>query len=81
MLEKAFKNNTGAIMISVILGLGLAAMFRKSCTGNNCVVVKSPDMKDIENSVYRVNDNCFKYTPQIVACDKPAHKAIETQSG
>ena len=31
---------TGRIFLSIILGLGLAALFRKSCEGDNCIIIE-----------------------------------------
>ena len=39
MLE-IFENKSGRIMFSVILGLGLAALFRSTCKDYSCLVVK-----------------------------------------
>lgn len=70
MLERVFEQKTGAILVSILLGLGLAAMFRRSCSGSSCVVVKSPDLKAIEGNVYKVNNDCYKYSPEIVPCER-----------
>ncbi len=55
----------------MILGLGLAAIFRRVCTGDGCIVVKSPDSKDVEEYVYRIDTSCFRYTPNVVPCKLP----------
>jgi len=34
------KDKYGKIIISVIWGLGLAALFRRVCEGRNCIVIK-----------------------------------------
>ena len=39
-LSKVFKTETGRIIMSVLLGLGLATLFRKSCQGKNCMIFK-----------------------------------------
>lgn len=58
----------GAIIISVILGLGLAAIFRATCHGDNCIVVKSPPRDQIDKHVYRIDDQCYKYSSYAVGC-------------
>ena len=37
---RLFETDSGKIIISIILGLGLASMFRKICNENNCLVIK-----------------------------------------
>ena len=42
MIGKILKSKHGKIIISIIWGLGLAALFRKVCEGRNCIVIKGP---------------------------------------
>lgn len=70
MIDELLDNPTGKIIISVILGLGLATVFRKVCQGQNCVVFQSPDLKEVEKHYYKVDEDCFKYTPYASACEK-----------
>jgi hypothetical protein len=56
--------------ISILLGLGLASMFRASCKSKRCFIIKGPKLKDIENHYYRIDDKCFKYTPYVVNCNE-----------
>ena len=37
MITKAFDTKTGSAIISIIFGLGLAALFRQSCKGDRCI--------------------------------------------
>lgn len=58
----------GAIIVSVILGLGLAAIFRATCRGESCIVVRSPPFDQIDRHVYRIDDQCYKYSSYAVGC-------------
>lgn len=69
MLTEFLETPFGQIVISVILGLGLATVFQKVCKGQNCIVVDSPDMKDINKYVYKIEDDCYKYKPYATVCD------------
>jgi hypothetical protein len=69
MLKKVLKDPFGAIIVSVILGLGLAAVFRRACNGNDCVVVRAPNAKELDKYVYQIDQACYKYTPRVVQCD------------
>lgn len=60
----------GKIIISVLLGFGLATLFRKACKDNSCVVIKGPKTTDVNGIFYRVGDTCYRYTPQVQACEK-----------
>jgi hypothetical protein len=70
MIKDLLETKMGQIIISVILGLGLAAVFRQVCKGPNCVVVNSPNIQELEKYTYKLNEDCFKYTPYPTACER-----------
>lgn len=67
-VTKIMEDKLGSIVISVVLGLGLAALFRKACKDGNCIIIKSPKLEETEKYYYKIKDDCFKYTPQVVPC-------------
>jgi len=69
MITKAFDTKTGSTIISIIFGLGLAALFRQSCKGDRCIVIKSPNVQEVEKNIYRYNQHCYRYNANIVPCD------------
>ena len=68
-VSKAFQTETGSIIVSVLLGLGIAALFKKACKDRQCVVVHGPPIEETKKYVYKVNDQCYKYTPVEAECD------------
>jgi hypothetical protein len=58
----------GSIIISVILGLGLAALFKRACTGGSCIVIKAPKRDEVQRYYYKLDADCYKYTPYVVDC-------------
>lgn len=68
MIRNIMQNEAGAIVVSVLLGLGLAALFRSACTGNNCIVIQGPDPAEVSKHVYKVKDGCYTYTPYVTPC-------------
>lgn len=67
--QKLLNSKEGQIGISIILGLGLATMFRQSCKKGSCIVIQGPKLAEIQNTHYRLDDDCYKYSPYIVDCD------------
>jgi len=58
--------NINTIIISIIWGLGIAALFRKVCDGNKCIVIKSPDNM---NKYYQKNNKeCYNFVKQKIKC-------------
>jgi len=69
-LSNIMNDPVGRIIISVLLGLGLASIFRKVCSGNSCVIVKGPSMNEIKRFYYKIEEDCYKYTPIASQCDR-----------
>ena len=61
-------SESGKIIISIILGLGLATLFRKVCGESNCIVYKGTPKEDIKDKTFRFNDKCYKYDVKAVSC-------------
>jgi len=69
-LSKFIHSRSGRIVSSVILGLGLASLFRKLCNGGSCVVYKGVPITEISGKVFQYNDKCYTFTAIPVTCDK-----------
>jgi hypothetical protein len=74
-LKEMMHTDTGSIVISVILGLGLACLFRKACTDNKCVIIKGPNIKEVESKVYKIRDSCYRYETEFAECDASKNSA------
>lgn len=54
----------GKIFISILLGLGLATMFRTVCTEKNCIRFVGPVISEIDGKIYKHGEKCYKYEAQ-----------------
>ena len=70
MIKLILENKIGNIILSVILGLGLASLFRKVCKTNNCIIIKGPDPDLIKNNIFRYDKKCYKYSTHATDCKK-----------
>lgn len=59
----------GRILVSVILGFGLASLFRKVCSGKSCIIVKGPSPEEVKKYYYKIEEDCYKYTPIASKCE------------
>ena len=69
-MNKLLNTEGGQILISVLWGLGLAALFRSVCKGRNCIVIKAQKPNKIKNKIFKYNNSCYKYKSEAVSCDK-----------
>lgn len=79
-MKEVMKDSSGAKVVAVILGFGLAAIFKRACKGDKCIVVKSPEQEAIERYYYKIEDDCYKYTPYAVNCVKGEYVLIRHQN-
>jgi len=68
-LRRLLYGDAGKIFISIILGLGLATLFRKVCNDRNCIIFKAPDIKKIHNQIFKFQGKCYKFTEEIEKCN------------
>ena len=60
----------GKIIISIILGLGLAALFRKVCNDRSCLVFTGPPPTKVKNNKYSYDGKCYTFTTEATKCNK-----------
>ena len=67
-MDRFIKTKGGQIFISIIWGLGLSALFRQICLGRNCIVIQAVNPDKIKNKIFKYNNNCYQYNPEVVSC-------------
>ena len=67
-LLKAVDTRVGSIVISMILGIGLASIFRKVCNTRDCLVFQAPPMKDVTENTYGHDGRCYRFKESSIAC-------------
>jgi hypothetical protein len=69
-LKRLLHTKLGVTMISILLGFGLATLFRKVCSDKSCIKFNGPIIGDVVGKVYQHGDKCFKYDIAPIACDR-----------
>lgn len=67
-MTNIFYTLEGQQFISILLGITFALILRKIFKDRKCIICRSP-LSEIEDNIYRINDECYKYTPHIVPCE------------
>ena len=68
ILTKLLYNEFGKFLISIILGLGLASLFRKACKNRNCLKFMAPPLDEITNNIYDYSNKCYKFKEKTIKC-------------
>jgi len=68
--DKFVHTNTGKILMSLLLGIGLATFFRSVCKGRNCRIEQSPSLDQLEDQTYLFDEKCYKMNKSAITCDK-----------
>ena len=68
-IERFIQTDAGRILMSIILGVGLATLFKVSCKDRNCLLMQAPPLDTIKDKIYKVDDKCYKFNPTPVACN------------
>jgi hypothetical protein len=58
----------GSMVVSIVLGLGLASFFRKICKDGRCVIIKGPPVEEVKKNIYKIDNECYKYSPVMTKC-------------
>ena len=69
IIKRLFYGKFSKYLVSIILGLGLASLFKRACEGKNCMIFKAPEFDKIKGKVFKYNDKCYKFKEQTKTCD------------
>lgn len=62
--------------MSILLGLGLASLFRAVCKKNDCLEFHAPPLDDFKDKIYKDNGKCVKFKPVATKCKSAANIKI-----
>lgn len=68
-IKRLIYSDFGKYIISAILGLGIATLFRKVCKDRSCLVFHAPHIDKIRGQVFKYNKKCYKFTESATTCD------------
>lgn len=71
-LEKFVHTERGKIIMSILLGFGLASLFRKICKNKNCLIFRAPPLVQIKDKIYKSQNEdgkCVSYKPVQTKCN------------
>lgn len=75
-LKKILHTKSGKYMLSIILGMGVATLFRNFCVNDSCSIKYAPPVEDVEGKKIKFNDKCYYYQSEMVTCDTKKNVVI-----
>lgn len=73
-IKKIVSSENGAIVMSIIMGIGLATLFRQHCKNRDCIVFEAPSKEFLTKGILKYDNKCYKNTPEHVQCSKTKKK-------
>ncbi len=67
-LIEVMKTNTGKVIVSVILALGLASILRMSFKNANMVIINGPPVEQTEGKIFSFDNKCYNYKTIATSC-------------
>ena len=68
-LDKFVHSATGRYVMSILLGIGLATIFRQTCVGKSCIVYNAAPAEEIDGKIYKFDNKCYKFEKSSATCD------------
>jgi len=73
--EKFIKSETGSILFSIMLGLGVAGLFKMSCDSRSCIVYSGPTFEK-DKKVVKYNNTCYDVNEELIDCKNKNKKLL-----
>ena len=67
-LGRFVHTESGKIIMSILLGFGLASLFRTVCKNKDCMIFHAPPIEELKDKIYKNNGKCVKYTQVASKC-------------
>ena len=68
--DRLLNTPLGKIFISIMLGIGIACLFRQVCNEKNCIRFEGVVISDIHDKIYKHDEKCYKYVAKPTTCNK-----------
>ena len=68
MIWDFMKSKEFNVIFSFLLGLGLAAILRPACKGDQCITLKAPPLKDMKDATFQLGNKCYQFSVVNTEC-------------
>ena len=60
-INRMLNSKEGKTLISILLGLGLACLFRQAIKSENNLIFNGPILDEVEGKIFKQGSKCYKY--------------------
>jgi len=76
-LGKFVHTEKGKMVMSILLGFGLASLFRQVCKGTNCTKFYAAPLDQIKDKIYKNGKSCVTFKPLFAKCSYKNAKVVQ----
>jgi hypothetical protein len=69
-LDKFVNSQTGKYVMSILLGIGLATLFRAACKGKRCRMIRAAPLEELDGQIYKFDGKCYRFDREQATCSK-----------
>lgn len=69
-IRRLLYSDVGRVIISILLGLGLATFFRRVCKDRECLVFHAAPLHKIRDQIFKYNSKCYQFKETAQRCDE-----------
>lgn len=69
-LRRLIYSEVGKYVMSILLGLGLATLFRRVCNDRSCLVFHAPHINKIKGQIFDFDGKCYTFEEKAERCDQ-----------
>lgn len=69
------KTDAYDVIFSIVIGIGLVAVFKPGCRDKGCAIKKAPPVDEVTKTTYQIGEKCYKFKVENIEC--PLKGAIE----
>lgn len=66
--KRLLHSDIGVNFISILLGIGLASLFRRVCKDRKCLKFVAPPAESIDERIFEFDNKCYIFKPQVSEC-------------
>ena len=69
-IRRLLYSDIGRYVISILLGLGIATLFRRVCKDRSCLVFEGASINKVKDQIFKFGNKCYVFKEHGEKCDE-----------